>query len=499
MTGRILIVDPNERSRSALAEMLVSARYLVLTAGSGAEALALASETRPSVVVIDVRLRDMSGVEACRRLREATPSEHLPVMMVVSGGVPEEGLAALDAGADDFLTRPVDEVTLLARVRSLLRARETARDFETMGGGWLDIAQEAREMRAAAPVYAPPPQGRLPGMAETGPAFEGPGGVLGVFGGGGAAATPRPAVGVGRRVGLICGPLVGAQDLAARLAGPLGGRPAILGRDAALGPREGASVPELFVIDVDLGARSGGLRLMSELRSRPRTRHAAFLVLLPPRDSERAATALDLGASDVCHMPLSLDELAIRIRTQLSRKHRADRMREMLDAGLKLAAIDPLTGLHNRRYGLQHLDRVTAAARPGGRQAGVIVMDIDHFKRVNDSHGHAAGDAVLARVAQELRLGLRAEDMVCRIGGEEFLAVLPDTSARDLRAVAERLRRAVADIVVPIAGGAELRATLSLGAALMEPTERSAAPVLERADRALYEAKRGGRNRISAP
>jgi two-component system cell cycle response regulator len=271
---------------------------------------------------------------------------------------------------------------------------------------------------------------------------------------------------------------------------------AVIGRDKALAIADGQG-PDLFLIDADLDKRNEGLRLMSELRSRHATRHSAFIILLPAGDSERAATALDLGAADVSYHPFPPDEIAMRIRTQLARKRRADKMRDTLDSGLKMAMFDPLTGLHNRRYGLHHLEQVATRCRSQNIRAGVILMDIDHFKQVNDTHGHPAGDSVLAKVAMVLRDSLRSEDLVARIGGEEFLAILPDTDLVQVRLVAERLRSAVEAMTVPIRGGDALSVTLSLGATMLtEGDDIGTEAVLCRADRALYRAKDAGRNQV---
>ena len=261
-------------------------------------------------------------------------------------------MQGLSAGADDFLSKPVDEVALLARVRSLLRSREEERDYHARGGDMLEMARTS-----------------IPGLSEAG---------------GQTGFQPRP-VPVDGRIALIGAPEAKWLPVQRDRLRPLFREAvSIMGRDVALALSEDR-VPDLFLIEADLAARNEGLRLMSELRSRNATRHAAFIVLLPQGDSERAATALDLGAADVSYHPFPVDEIAMRIRTQLARKRRADKMRDTLDTGFKMAMFDPLTGLHNRRYGLHHLDLVATRCRAQGIRAGVIAMDIDHFKQVNDT------------------------------------------------------------------------------------------------------------------
>ena len=466
MPGRILIVDDVATNRLVMQVKLAAARYDVVPAESGAEAVRVARGGDVDIVIMDMMMPGMTGAQACRILRADPVTAAIPVILVTASEDSAARLDGLSAGADDFLSKPVDEVALLARVRSLLRSRDEERDYEARGGALIELA--------AAPAHA------APGFGE----------------GGGQAGFATRAAPVEGRIALVAASGARWPETQRDRLRPIF-REAVstMGRDEALA-LDGPDAPDLFLIDANLDGNNDGLRLMSELRSRQATRHAAFVMLLPPGDSERAATALDLGAADVCYHPLAAEEVAMRIRTQLARKKRADRMRDTLDSGLRMAVIDPLTGLHNRRFGLNHLERVAVRCRAQGLRAGVILMDIDHFKRVNDTHGHPVGDRVLARVAQSLAQNLRAEDLVARIGGEEFLAVLPDADLTQIRVVAERLRAAVEALQVPLTGGATLGVTLSLGIAMLEDRDDAGAHALDRVDRALYSAKDEGRNRV---
>ncbi|WP_298430628.1 diguanylate cyclase [uncultured Jannaschia sp.] len=464
MTGRILIVDDVATNRIVMKVKLAAARYDVVPAASGAEALKIARDGGIDIVIMDMMMPGLTGAETCRMLRADPATAAIPVILVTAVDDSEARMEGLSAGADDFLSKPVDEIALLARVRSLLRTREEERDYEARGGALLEMAGDDMHR----------------GFGERAQA-------------GFAVAPAGPAEG---RIALIGGAeagwLLSQRD---RLRPLFREEVSVIDRDRALALTP-ERAPDLFLIDADMGKRNEGLRLMSELRSRQATRHAAFIVLLPAGDSERAATALDMGAADVAYHPFPVDEVAMRVRTQLSRKRRADRMRDTLDTGLRLAVIDPLTGLHNRRYALHHLDRVAMRCRAQGIKAGVILMDIDHFKAVNDTHGHPAGDRVLSRVAQILADSLRGEDLVCRIGGEEFLAVLPDAGPDQVRAVAERLRAAIADIRVTLPEGGTLGVTMSLGVAMLTDRDDAGTDALTRVDRALYAAKHDGRNRV---
>ncbi|UWQ21161.1 diguanylate cyclase [Jannaschia sp. W003] len=480
MSGRILIVDDVATNRIVMKVKLAAARYDVVLASDGEEALRIARAGGVDVIIMDVLMPGVSGAEVCRRLRADPATAAVPVILITAVNDEASRLDGLEAGADEFLARPVDEVALLARVRSLLRSQEEEREFGERGGPWLGA-----EFGFDPP--APLAMGGTAGggLAEAPEAFAHPceDKVLAI------RRTPG-------RIAVLCHDTDEAGDLVDALAPGFDGAPLAMDRDGALA-LHGDAVPDVFVVDADLGGRGEGLRLMSELRSRHATRRAACVIVLPCCDTERAATALDLGAADVAHRPVVPAELSMRLRTQIARKRRADRMRASLEEGLRMAVIDPLTGLYNRRYGLHHLDRVATRCRGPEGSAGVILLDIDHFKAVNDTYGHPRGDEVLAAVAGALREQLRAEDLLCRIGGEEFLAVLPDVSLEQAHGVAERLRRAVASTSVRLGDGRRLAVTVSLGVTTVSGPGPAPERALERVDRALYAAKAEGRDRIS--
>ena len=158
---------------------------------------------------------------------------------------------------------------------------------------------------------------------------------------------------------------------------------------------------------------------------------------------------------------------------------------------------DALTGLFNRRHAVEHFAHEVARADREGTGVGLLMIDIDRFKRVNDSQGHAGGDAVIAEVARRLQIGVREWDMVSRIGGEEFFVVVPSvTSEQDVVELGHRLREAVADRPIRVPRGADITVTVSVGAVLVHRDEGSPEYAIDRADRALYAAKRRGRNRL---
>lgn len=460
MTGRILVVDDVATNRIVMKVKLAAACYSVDQAENGAAALKAARETKPDLILLDVMMPDMSGLEVCRALKADPTTADIPVVLITALPDRDAKMEGLEAGADDFLTKPVEEVTLLARVRSLLRARDNVRELQ------------AREDTVSAF-----------GFAEPATEFQG---------------KVQPG-----RVALVAPGPKGAVLWKTAIDDRIGGNVRIIPREVALSETatDGADAPDIFVISVDLGQRNEGLRLLSDLRSRPGTRHAATIMILPEGDSERAAIALDLGANDVLHDPFDAKELAIRISAQLERKRHSDRMRAGVRAGLEAAITDPLTGLYNRRYALHRMEQILAksGAVPGAGTA-VMLIDLDFFKNVNDTYGHAAGDAVLKQVAQRLASQLRTRDLLARIGGEEFLVVLADTDIARAAECAERLRETIASKGFDIGKGSlPLRMTASVGLALPGPLAGTATPemLIHQADTALYGAKAHGRDRVT--
>ena len=458
MARRIIIADSDPATRIVMQVKLCAACYDVVAAETGEAALAAARSGGADLFLMAQRLPDVSGAALCRSIRADADLRTVPVVIAARDMDTDARIEGVEAGADAFLDNPNDEVALLARVRSLLRAQVEERDIERQGH-WLGEDDDA--------------------------GFHGP-----------TVETKCVAVRGNRADGRVVVLGVGeeAGALAALMAPHLAAPASVVDRDAVLALAEHEAA-DVFLIDAELGGWNEGLRLMSELRSRPGTRRAACIILLPQGESDRAATALDLGAADVVHRPVLARELAVRVRTQLSRKLRGDRMRAAMEQGLRLSVVDPLTGLYNRRYGMHHLDRVAARMAAQGRPAGVILFDLDRFKDINDTHGHPAGDHVLAEVAHVLRRNLRSGDLVCRMGGEEFLVVVSDADLERVRAIAERLRRAVAALRLKV-GGAELAVTVSAGVASLEVCDDAAMDALGRVDRALYRAKADGRDRV---
>src|SRR5690606_31723133 len=205
---------------------------------------------------------------------------------------------------------------------------------------------------------------------------------------------------------------------------------------------------------------------------------------------------LYLGVNDFILRPVERNELLARVRTQIRRHRYASELRQSVTNTLALAVTDELTGLYNRRYFDRHLSLMLAKAREQERDMALMLIDMDFFKAVNDTHGHDMGDAVLREFALRLRRNIRGVDLACRFGGEEFVVLMPDTDYQQAQSVAERVRMAVAERGFETGLGRPLSVTVSVGVALNETIDDTPEMLLKRADVALYRAKREGRNRV---
>jgi two-component system cell cycle response regulator len=451
MTARVLVVD-DILANVKLLEARLSAEYFeVLTAYSGQEALDVCARGRVDVVLLDVMMPGMDGFECCRRIKSDPKLAHLPVIMVTALDQPSDKVQGLESGADDFLTKPVDDIALITRVKNLAR---------------LKTLNDEMLMRAST--------GRQLGLAEN-------------------AALEQALSGRSGRIMVVDD----HPRSAARLVDALSKtHEACAERDLQSALFKLAEQDfDLLIVSLSL-ANADGLRLCSQVRSLDRTRHLPIIILVEPGDHARLLRGLDIGVNDYLMRPIDRHEMLARVRTQIKRKRHSDFLRTRLEETVEMAVIDPLTGLHNRRYMESHLDTLVTEALKTGRSLSILIADIDHFKQVNDTHGHDGGDNVLKEFSARLRRNTRGIDLACRLGGEEFLIIMPDTDMARAYQVGERLRAMVAAEPFQVSPGQRIRVTSSVGIATLEYAEDTPETLFKRADNALYAAKRRGRNRV---
>lgn len=452
MTARILVVDDIPANVRLLEVRLLAEYFEVVTANSGAEALEICETSKVDVVLLDVMMPEMDGFEVCRRLKSDPATAHLPVVMITALDQVADRVRGLEAGADDFLTKPVNDLQLMTRVKSLVRLKM--------------LTDELRLRTATAASI---------GLED----------LLGD----GAGSGQDPA-----KVLLIDARRQTFEKIRSRLKGGIeldfASDPNAGFFQAAEGGYE-CVIVSTALPDVD------PLRLCSQLRSLDRTRFLPIILLADRDDDPRIIRGLELGVNDFLVRPVEPHELTARLVTQIRRKRYNDRLRASVAQSIEMAVTDALTGLHNRRYLDNHLQTLFERAVARRRPLSVMIVDLDRFKSINDRFGHDGGDDVLREFARRLRQNMRGIDLICRFGGEEFVVVMPDTDGPVAEKVAERIRAEIARTPFVIGKeGQSVTVTISVGVSSARGQADDVRSLLKRADMALYEAKKSGRNKV---
>lgn len=452
MTARVLVVD-DVPANVRLLEARLSADYFdVVTASNGVEALEICARGQCDIVLLDLMMPGMDGFEVARRLKENPATYHIPIIMLTALDQPSDRVRGIEAGADDFVTKPFDDVALLTRLRSLVR---------------LKMVTDELRLRASATREFGRPDPLLDVMAENG---------------------------VGGSILLLEDRPVALERMAEMLRGEQQVETQQDPQEALFRLAEGNH--DLAIISLDL-ANSDALRLCSQIRSLERTRYLPILLLAEAEDRDRLLRGLDLGVNDYLIRPIDRNELLARARTQVRRRRYTDRLRDTVQHSIEMAITDSLTGLHNRRYLESHLAVMLDQAAARGRPVSLMLIDVDYFKSINDRFGHTAGDDVLREFATRLRSNVRGIDLTCRYGGEEFVVAMPDTDEKVVHMVAERLRHRIEAEPFAILGGTRsIDVTISVGIATRNRGAEDVPSLLRRADEAVYRAKREGRNRV---
>jgi len=447
MTARILVVDDIAINVRLLEAKLSVEYYDVVSAEDGPTALTLAKERSPDLVLLDVMMPGIDGIEVCRRLKADPDTAHIPVVMVTALDDTADRVRGLEAGADDFLNKPLNDVALFARIRSLVRLKRAGDEWRSRESTFLNLGVSSS-----------------PG--------DGGGNVLVVM---------------------------DDDNLSQRLAGELVERShsVVTARtiDAAVEAAQHAEF-DLILIDDDLQDEDA-LRLCSRLRQEEGTRYTPIVLAVHGDEHERLAKALELGINDYLVRPVDRDEMYARVQSQIRNKRYDDSLRDNYRRSLTAALTDSLTGLNNRRYLEAHFDAVDAMLAEASKPLSLMVLDVDRFKSFNDTFGHAAGDVVLQGVAGRILTNLRGLDTAVRYGGEEFVILMPDTDHAPALAAAERVCEAIRERKFALPGSSgEVEVTISIGVATELAGQHSLGWLIEKADRALYEAKHAGRNQV---
>lgn len=455
MTARVLVVDDVEANIKLLQAKLVAEYFEVVTASNGPDALKICQQGACDIVLLDVMMPGMDGYEVCRRLKADRSTMHLPVIMVTALDEPSDRIEGLEAGADDFLTKPAPDLALITRVKSLAR---------------LKMVTDELQLRVSTGR-----QFGLENMADRSPMdFDGKNGNILV--------------------------VDDTQMMFDRLNKPLSREHSVSLMTDPQDALIAASDSDYDLAIVRIGTEAfEALRFCSQVRSLDRGRMLPLLLVANEGEEPQLIRAIDLGVNDYISAPVDSNELLARVRTQVRRKRLNDQLRDSVQQTMEMAVRDGLTGLNNRRYFDRHASIMFDNARMAGKSISLIVLDIDHFKMVNDTYGHQVGDEVLRTFAERISKNVRGKDLACRFGGEEFVVAMPDTDQELACVVADRMRREVAEHPFSVQGGAQqIAVTMSAGVSALNGVDDTMENWLRRADEALYAAKKNGRNQVIA-
>lgn len=452
MTGRVLVVDDIEANLRLLAARLAADYFEVTTAANGTEALRAMETTAFDVVLLDVLMPDIDGFEVCRRIKASPRTSQVPVVLITALQHQSDRVRGLEAGADDFISKPVDDIELVVRVRNLIRMKRTMDELRMRARTGQDLSLQATESELDGPL-----SGACVFIIDN---------------------DPSSMEFIKR----------GLQD----------------GYEVKCETRPGRALYRCVEEDPDLvivnGAMEGmdPLRLCSQMRSNDHMRMIPILLVASRRNDRRQILkAMEIGVNDFVEMPLDPSEFTLRCRNQIRYKRTSDGLLRAMQETIEMAATDALTGLYNRRYFEHHASAHIAKAIAEGKHLSLLLIDVDHFKQINDRYGHDIGDAVLVEFARRLRRNVRGLDLVCRYGGEEFVVVTPETNHDKAQYVAERLRSEIAGapFIVPATDEA-LEITASIGVSTLQLSDETTGSLLKRADLGLYSAKNEGRNQV---
>ena len=459
MPARILVVDDLLPNVKLLSVKLTREYFDVITAFNGPEALEKAKAEYPDIILLDIMMPGMDGFEVCARIKSDPETAHIPIVMVTALSDTSDRVRGLEAGADDFLTKPVDDIALFSRVRSLVRLKMTIDQWR--------LRETASSQLGGIPLRTP--------------------------------LVEEPYT--NSSIVLVSDAPLEIKKFETALERDFHNITTVEDNEDLMDILE-KNQTDLVIISLTLKDQDG-LRICSQLRSNESTRQMPILLIAEEFDMTRTAKGLELGANDYILRPIDKNELLARVRSQVRRKRFQDRLVLNYKANLSMAMTDGLTGLHNRRFLMTHLKEVVERTQESQKSYCVLMLDIDRFKEVNDTYGHKVGDQVLQEFARRVKLKMRNLDMVARYGGEEFVLVLSDTSLAEAKLIAERIRKSISDTPFDIdaipEGRLNIATSIGLSVSLLDKNNplETGEDVIERADEALYKAKNAGRNQVA--
>jgi two-component system, cell cycle response regulator len=453
MTALILVVDDIPANVKLLEAKLTAEYYDVITASDGLEALEQIKKHKPDLVLLDVMMPKMDGFTACGHMKADVEVSHIPVVMVTALSDVADRVRGLEAGADDFITKPINDTALFARVRSLIRIKVLLDELRMRD-------KTGKQVGALA-------EGENSFTADVS----------------------------GAKVVLIEDDMVNSRNMVERLSKSYQVQH-FSDPTAGFEQLKQQVAPDVILISTML-SDVDGLRMAAQFKNIEPLRHVPIIVLVDEEETHLMLKGLELGINDYLTVPVELNEMEARIKTQIRRKKYQDALRSNYQASVSMAITDKLTGLYNRNFLDAHIQNIVNQSLINQKAFSIMMLDMDHFKMVNDTYGHDVGDEVLRELSKRMINAIRSSDLAARIGGEEFMILMPETGFSDAYHMADRMRAQIASVPFPIShADGKITKTISIGVSELNLSNDNAAALIKRADNALYEAKNGGRNRV---
>lgn len=452
MTAKVLVVDDTLSNVKLLKAKLTAEYYTVITAYDGYEAINLAMEEQPDIILLDVMMPNIDGFKVCKEIKDNPLTTHIPIVMVTALHDTEDRVKGINAGADDFLTKPIDETALSARIKSLTRLKFVIDELRLRD-------------KTNAEMNGVIDRSIIEYSSET------------YYG----------------RILVIDDDTSQAKWIYEILSKQCFRSIEISNDQYDISHLK--SNYDLIICNMQ-NNNIDCLRMCSELRSKVETRYTPILILSDEDYSkDKLVKALEIGINDYLVVPLDENELIARVNSQVKRKRYQDALRINLFNNAEMSIKDPLTHCYNRRYFDKHLKNIVEDSIKKKRNLSLLMLDIDYFKDVNDTLGHHAGDELLKQIQKRISENIRITDLLARFGGEEFVIVMPDTNISNAYNIAERIRTVIQKPFVLL--GNMVKKTVSIGVAEVQDCDLNDTNLfIERADKYLYQAKNSGRNRV---
>jgi two-component system cell cycle response regulator len=450
---KILIVDDDPLNVKLMIANLGRDQYECIPAQNGLEALERVDQEHPDLILLDIMMPGMDGYQVTAALKENPATRDIPIILITALDGTDNKVRGLEAGADEFLNKPVNKAELVARVKSLLRLKQYGDQLK---------ARHQSEIRATVPLDDE-------GFTD-------------------------------RKMALPTILIVEDDEKDARLIQmQLYGHPCEIrlvarGEEAlSLAQREKI---DLILLDILLPGMDG-FEVARRLKESEETRNIQIVALTCMGDMESKIKGIELGFDDYLVKPSNVHELKARVNSLIKKKAYLDRLQDGYRSAVRSAITDRLTGLYNYAYFLHFLETEIKRSNRHRHSVALIMMDIDDFKLHNDTLGHLAGDEILKEFGRIITQNIREIDLGFRYGGEEFAVVLPYSDLNGTLNTAERLRQTISDHPFRLQKDAQSRrVTVSVGIAAFPSHAGTLEEFVRKADEALYEAKRGGKNHV---